>query len=73
MVRWGHVAPSAAAETAAARAFREDLYERCLPGCASGEMVRPAFDGVAFSNANLADYARQFAIATPFAGAGSES
>jgi NitT/TauT family transport system ATP-binding protein len=73
MVRWGQVAPSAAAEAAAARGFREDIYERCLPGSAPAELVRPAFDGIAFSNANLADYARQFAIATPHTATGAES
>jgi NitT/TauT family transport system ATP-binding protein len=73
MLRWGQVAPSTAAAAAAARGFREDLYERCLPGCAPAEALRPAFDGVAFSSANLADYPRQFAIATPFAATGAES
>jgi two-component system, oxyanion-binding sensor len=73
MVRWGQVAASADAEAAAARGFREDIYERCLPGSAAGEAVRPAFDGVAFSSANLAEYVRQFAIATPPMATGAES
>src|SRR5690606_19462375 len=73
MVRWGQTAPSDAAQAAAARTFREDLYERCLPDAAPAAPRVAAFDGVSFSDAELDGYAQRFAISTASAGASAES
>jgi NitT/TauT family transport system ATP-binding protein len=68
MVRWGQIAPSDRAESAAAHVFRSDLYRESVPR-ASGDasaLLTP-FDRVAFSSQNVPAYLRQFEMHTPFA------
>ena len=67
MVRWGQLAPSAAAQRAAAEVFRPDLYCRSIPAAALAAPALPPFDGVEFVAADVPTYLEQFDARTPFA------
>jgi NitT/TauT family transport system ATP-binding protein len=68
MVRWGQLAPSERAESAAASVFRPDLYRESVPRTSGDQhaLLTP-FDRVAFSSQNVPAYLRQFEMHTPFA------
>ena len=51
MVRWGQLAPSAQAQSAAAEVFRPDLYRQCLPAAAFAAPAPQPFDRIEFSRA----------------------
>jgi two-component system, oxyanion-binding sensor len=63
MVRWGHVLPSSARESAAAAVFRADLYRRSLGAerYPSIEVALP-FDGAAFDPDDVAGYIARFPV-----------
>jgi two-component system, oxyanion-binding sensor len=67
MARWGQLPRSAAAQAAAARVFRSDLFERYVGS--SNMTSRPliAFDGVAFDSPDVDGYLARFDIRTRFA------
>jgi len=68
MVRWGQLAPSARAESAAASVFRSDIYRESVPRASGqGHALLTPFDRVTFSSQNVPAYLRQFEMHTPFA------
>jgi ABC-type nitrate/sulfonate/bicarbonate transport system substrate-binding protein len=67
MVRWGQLAPSERAESAAADVFRADLYRESVPRAGRDNTLLAPFDRVAFSSQNVPAYLRQFEMHTPFA------
>jgi NitT/TauT family transport system ATP-binding protein len=71
MVRWGQLAPSAAAQRAASEVFRPDLYCRSLPAAPLAAAALPPFDGTEFVASEVPAYLEQFEVRTPFADARS--
>jgi ABC-type nitrate/sulfonate/bicarbonate transport system substrate-binding protein len=71
MVRWGQVAPSRAAEAAAAKVFRADLYRQSVPRTSSAPARLPSFDGRELTGTDVPRYLAQFELRTPFAGSRS--
>jgi NitT/TauT family transport system ATP-binding protein len=69
MVRWGQLAPSAAAQRVAAEVFRPDLYYRGVPDAALPAPAPPPFDGVEFVATDVPGYLAQWELRTPFAAA----
>ena len=67
MVRWGQLAPTERAESAAADVFRADLYRESVPRAGRDNTLLAPFDRVAFSSQNVPAYLRQFEMHTPFA------
>jgi NitT/TauT family transport system ATP-binding protein len=66
MVRWGQLAPSAAAQRAAAEVFRPDVYCRSLPAAPLAAAAPPPFDGTEFVASEVPAYLEQFEVHTPF-------
>jgi NitT/TauT family transport system ATP-binding protein len=67
MVRWGQLAPSRAAEAAAAHVFGADLYRQSVPEAGDATPRLPPFDRLAFSGADVPRYLAQFELKTAFA------
>jgi NitT/TauT family transport system ATP-binding protein len=74
MVRWGQLRRSAAAQAAAARVFRTDLFER-YAGSSSVTSPRAlvAFDGIVFDGRDVDGYLARFDIQTHFTAPGSDA
>jgi NitT/TauT family transport system ATP-binding protein len=74
MARWGQLARSAAAQAAAARVFRSDLFERYV-GTSNATAPRAvvAFDGIAFDGRDVDGYLTRFDTQTRFVAPGSDA
>jgi ABC-type nitrate/sulfonate/bicarbonate transport system substrate-binding protein len=67
MLRWGQIAPSAAAEARAVQVFRPDVYAAAINVEAAADSISiSACDRVPFDGRPVSEYLKMFDLATPY-------